>query len=507
MEILQNIFFFLVAIIVLVAVHEAGHFLMARACGVFVERFSLGFGPVLFSYKSKIGTEYSISLIPLGGYVKMYGEKAEGESVLEAKTAPESEEPVARAIEEQVCIDPERIHESFAHKKVWQRFLIVAAGPFCNIILAWILYTATFMVGVQDFKPVFNVAPNTPAAIAGLRNGDLIKSVNGTEVIDFEEAIYHLLANIGDEVELTVAGDIGSAPVRTVKLSLAGWEMDPEKRKFLDDLGLAPKQVEASLVLAHIEKDSAAAKAGLKVYDKLIFSNGVKINSWDELSQQIRSSLGTPLELKVERGEAVKFDFLASIPAQMISQKEQAELASLKAKGQLTRETVTLTLVPKVIESDGKSRGYAGIGPFAYPVKDAFFVRQYGMIDSVIAGYNKTLDMSLVTFKIIKKFITGDISPKNVSGPIGIAKGAGLTARLGLEVFIGFMALISVNLGVLNLLPVPVLDGGHLFFYIIEAIRGKPLPEKVMTALMKTGLFLLLLLMVLAMFNDIYFNW
>lgn len=512
MEIIQNIFYFLVAIGVLVAVHEAGHFFMARACGVYVERFSLGFGPVIFSIKGKNGTEYSLSLIPLGGYVKMYGEQvqAEGESFLEAKTKDVSKD--SNLGKENIetadkVIDPSRIHESFAHKKVWQRFLIVAAGPLCNIVLAWLLYTATFLYGVQDFKPVFEVTKDSVAYQAGVRDSDLITSVNGVEVIDFEETIYQLLANIGDVVELKVAGELGKGPQRTVNLSLENWEMDPEKKEFLEQLGLAPKRYETKLVLAHVEDNSAAALAGLKIYDQLISVNGESIKSWKQLSSKIREARGETLELKILRGDRVKGEFLSSLPVEYLTKEDKAELKAFAQQTILPAQAVDIFLVPKVITRDGETRGYAGIAPFAIPLQDAFFTRQYDIIGATIAGLSKTYDMSLVTFKIIKKFISGDISPKNVSGPIGIAKGAGLTARLGIDVFIGFMALISVNLGVLNLLPVPVLDGGHLFFYVIEAIRGRPLSEKLMSGLMKLGLLLLLLLMGLAIFNDIYFNW
>lgn len=451
MDIVGNIFYFIVAIALLIAIHEAGHFFMARFCGVYVERFSLGFGPVLFSLRDKKGTEYSLSLIPLGGYVKMYGEKLDD------------------------SINEERLNQSFSNKKIWQRFLIVAAGPLCNILLAWLLYVVVFSVGMQDLKPVISVLPNTSAATQGFKTKDLIISINGSEVADWEEASYELISNIKDaDVKIVVKENLGVGPERSLTLSLEQLELDPEKPDFLNTLGFTPYRGDVTTTIAYVMEGSAAEKLGLKIEDTIKKIDGVVINDWSEINSFFKPNPGKSVSFVVDRNG----------------------------------QEITLNgVVGSRTDDEGKTVGYMGIAPSVSRDDNAYFIRKYDIGEAIVKGFSKTVSMSIVTVKFMKKFVTGDISPKNISGPIGIAKGAGMTARISFVFYLSFIALISVNLGVLNLLPVPVLDGGHLFFYVVEAIRGKPLSEKIMKALLNIGLFLLLSLMALAIFNDIIFGW
>ncbi len=417
MDILGNIVYFLIAIVLLILIHELGHFIVARLCGVYVERFSLGFGPVIYSYKGSNGTEYSLSLLPLGGYVKMYGESVDSEQVL---------------------ISEENKKKSFSHKRVWQRFLIVGAGPFFNIVLAWILYSIVFCYGIDAAKPIVNVEANSVAQKAGFKTNDQIVSINNVNVSDWEETLY-------------------------------------EKQDVLKDLGLDVKYVEVYDEIGHVEKNSPAEKASLEVGDKIKSYNAINYTTWNEFTSYIKTHPNEEIFLEVYKGND---DVNAIIK----------------------------TLVPELREVNDKEIGFAGIAPKVKRIEEVYFTKQYPFGEAIIKGAQKTGHMSCVTLNFITKFITGDISHKNVSGPIGIAKGAGMTARISFVVYLSFLALISVNLGVLNLLPVPVLDGGHLLFYIVEAIRGKPLSEKLMNVLLKIGMFLLLMLMSLSIFNDIVFN-
>ena len=449
MDILSNIFYFCIALGVLIAIHEAGHFFMARLMGVYVERFSLGFGPVLLSRRGKNGTEYSLSLLPFGGYVKMYGEDKDS-------------------------IDASREQEAFCCKKVWQRFLIVLAGPFNNIALAWALYFLVFLMGIPDVKPVFDVISGGLAEQNGFRSGDLIVKVGDDEVIDIEESLYSLISRIGeDAVSVTVRGGYGSEQERELNLPLSSWSLEPGNPRILDQIGLEPLSYKISGRIEMVESGSRAEQAGLQKDDEFLSYDDIPYQNWKSFSSYIKEHPEKTLRVTLKRD---------------------------------SRE-LTLDLIPEGKEKNGVLQGYAGIMPAVDEIPGITFVRKYDFWPAVKGSWYKTWDMSIITLRFIKKFVTGDISPKNISGPVGIAKGAGLTGRMGYVFFLSFMALISVNLGVLNLLPIPVLDGGHLFFYLLEGIFRKPVSAKAMDILMKRGFVLLCLLMIVAVFNDLYFSW
>lgn len=455
MTVLTSIFYFVIAIGILIAIHEAGHFVMARLCGVYVERFALGFGPRICSFRDRVGTEYALCAIPLGGYVKMYGEDSSDSK------------------NEKVEILPQYKNRAFCDKKVWQKFLIVFAGPLCNIVLAWFLYTFNFMYGVPDFKPAVEVTDDAGvAAQAGFRNDDLIVSVGGVEVADWEEALYELISHVKEDVVVGVRDNLGKGELRNITVNLSSWNIDPRSTDLLNQIGLDSLKFRTSGTVATVVEGSAAEKAGLMADDRIVSYNGQSYTVWREFSEVIRENPGKTIELNVERD------------------------------GHL----LELNLIPDVKSAGDESIGFAGIAPKTENVDEVFFERSYPFGEAVIRGGEKTYRMGIVTLQIIKKFITGDISVKNVSGPIGIAKGAGLTASLGLVYYLSFLALVSVNLGVLNLMPIPVLDGGHLFFYVIEFVRGKPMSQAVMGKLLFIGMLLLLSLMLLAVFNDIYYG-
>ena len=305
MDILSNIFYFCLALGILIAIHEAGHFFMARFMGVYVERFSLGFGPVLLSHKGKNGTEYSLSLLPFGGYVKMYGE-------------------------DRKSIDPEREKEAFCCKKVWQRFLIVLAGPFNNIALAWVIYLAIFLLGIPDVKPVFDVIPGGLAAEHGFRSGDLIVKVGDDEIVDIEESLYSLISRIGDDaVTVTVRGSYGSEPERVLELPLSSWSLEPGNTKILEEIGLEPLSYKISGRVEMVESGSRAEAAGLEKDDEFISYDGITYQDWKTFSAYIRAHPEKTIAISLKRGDA----------------------------------TLSADLVPEGRDKNGELQGYAGIMP------------------------------------------------------------------------------------------------------------------------------------------------
>jgi len=443
--ILWNFFSFILALAILIAVHEWGHFWVARRCGVRVERFSLGFGKVLFSRKDKLGTEFSLSLIPLGGYVKMLDERVD---------------PVPAELKSQ----------AFNNKAVWQRFAIVAAGPAANFVFALFAFWLMFMVGVPTVKPVIGeVRPQTAAAAAGLQAGMEILQIGEQTTPDWEAVAYALVGHLGDdEVQLTVQDDRG---IRLQKqLSLQGWALaGTEEQAPFTALGIDPLGPQVTLVVGQLVADGSAERAGLLVGDRLLAANGQPLTEWQQFVTLVQASPDRSITLRVLRAGA------------------ELELA----------------LIPAAREQQGKVQGYVGLAPKVLPLDDKYRVEMhYGPVDALWAGVQKTGAVMSLTVDMLGKLITGVVSLDNLSGPISIAKGAGSTASFGLVYFLGFLALVSVNLGIINLFPLPVLDGGHLLFFVFEAITGRPVPEKVQEYAFKFGAAVLVCLMGIALFND-----
>ncbi|MDF4978997.1 sigma E protease regulator RseP [Vibrio parahaemolyticus] len=445
--ILWNLVSFIVALGILVAVHEFGHFWVARRCGVKVERFSIGFGKSIWRKVGQDGTEYTISMIPLGGYVKMVDSRVDD--------VPESEK-----------------HLAFDQKPLWKRTSIVAAGPIFNFLFAIFAYWLVFLIGVPAVKPVIGeVTPNSIVAEAGIESGMELKAVSGIKTPDWESVNMGLISHIGDDamtLTLTSDSEVGAEVTKT--LDLRDWKFDPETESAMYSLGFAPYTPEIYRVIKQVSEDGAAAKAGVLPEDEIIAIGGEPINDWKQVVDAVRSNPNTPIELTVLRRGI-----------------EQS-----------------LTLTPDSRELANKQVvGFAGIAPEVAEWPESYrFELQFGVFESIGKAVDKTGQVIGLTVSMLKKLIVGDVGLNNLSGPISIAKGAGATADYGLVYFLGFLALISVNLGIINLVPLPMLDGGHLLFFAIEAVIRRPVPEKVQEMGFRIGGAIIFSLMALALFND-----
>lgn len=465
LQIIRDIAVFLIAIIILVGFHEYGHFITAKKCGVKVLRFSLGFGPIFYKRTGRDGCEYAFSLIPLGGYVKMLDTR-EGE------------------------VKPEELKYEFNSQPVWKRLAIVAAGPLFNILLAFFLFYFMFLMGVQALKPyVSNVEEDKPAYAAGLRNDDLIVRIGDTDVIDWEDVSYTLIQYIGEKsVPVTVKHADGVES--TYDLNIDGWSVDRSNPNFLEPLGFMPKLFEPTTRVGFIVKDSAAEKSDLKLFDKIVSVNGTAVNDWYDFISYIHKNPGKDVTFAVLR-PIVPADYKGSGTA------EEFDKFSYEEK------SVTVTPV-----KDAEGNYKFGIAPFTDAVKsrDVRFIRSYGFLEAIPKSFVKMYSVCKLTVVTIVKFIDGNIPVNNISGPIAIAQSAGMSLSVGIAYFLSFLGIISINLGIMNLLPVPVLDGGHIMFYLYEMITGRKVSEQVMGRLIFIGMFLLLLLMAFAIFNDLYYN-
>ncbi|MFH4490323.1 sigma E protease regulator RseP [Vibrio diabolicus] len=445
--ILWNLISFIVALGILVAVHEFGHFWVARRCGVKVEKFSIGFGKSIWSKAGKDGTEYSISMIPLGGYVKMVDSRVD--------EVPEHEK-----------------HLAFDKKPLWKRTSIVAAGPIFNFLFAIFAYWLVFLIGIPAVKPVIGeVTPNSIVAEAGIESGMELKSISGIKTPDWESVNMGLISHIGDDlmtVTLTSANEVGSEVTKT--LDLREWEFDPETQSAMQSLGFAPYTPEVYRVIEQVSQGGAAEKAGVLPGDEIVAIGEQRVTEWKQVVEAVRSNPDTPIELTVLR-----------------QGYEQ-----------------TLTLTPGSRELANKEVvGFAGIAPKVAEWPESYrFDLQFGVFESVGKAVDKTGQVIGLTISMLKKLIVGDVGLNNLSGPISIAKGAGATADYGLVYFLGFLALISVNLGIINLVPLPMLDGGHLLFFAIEAVIRRPVPERVQEMGFRIGGAIIFSLMALALFND-----
>ncbi|EKT4489526.1 sigma E protease regulator RseP [Shewanella algae] len=454
-DFLWNLGAFIVALGILITAHEYGHFWVARRCGVKVERFSIGFGKAIWRRLGKDGTEYVIAMIPLGGYVKMLDERVED-------------------------VPEELKDQAFNRKSVWARIAIVAAGPIANFIFAIFALYIMYLIGVPSLKPVISdVRPGSPAAVMQIDGPQQIVAVSGQKVRNWEEVNLALVGHIGDDsMSLTLRPlnqasqpDDGLEPSgRTYQLDIRNWRFDPEKESPFSTLGLDIFRPDVIPEVETVTDGGAAAKAGVKAGDILVAVNGEAYSDWQTFVGQIKVSAGKPLQLTVKRGG----------------------------------EQQTFTLIPDSRKgANGEMEGVIGLAPKAPKWPDNMLLDlQYGPLESISVAADKTWQLVVVSFKMIAKLFTGDVSVKNLSGPISIAQGAGNSANIGLVYFLGFLALISVNLGIINLLPLPVLDGGHLMYYLVEVITGKPVSERVQEIGFRFGAALLLMLMSIALFND-----
>ncbi len=442
-DLLQTILAFIGAIALLVAVHEYGHFWTARRLGVRVLRFSIGFGPKLWG-KVHNGTEYWISAIPLGGYVKMLDER-EG-------PVPASQRDLA-----------------FNTQALWKRSLIVAAGPAVNFLLAMLLYWMVLVAGTEGLRPLLSQPPaDSLAYSAGLRAGDEVLSVNDRPIATWQELRIHLLKDAldGESLALTI---LRESVQQTVRVPLDDVSADPER--LFNALGLQPFRPRIPPLIGEVVPGEAADRAGLQVGDLIRAFNGQEIDDWSALVQLIAANPDTDVKMRIQRRGG---EFLVNL-----------RLGS--------------------IESGAVRRGRLGAGVDVDPQiwQDLRAEYRLSPLAAVPEAIRRTWDMSWLTLRMLGEMLVGEVSWKNVSGPLQIATYAGQSASIGFEVYLSFLALVSVSLGVLNLLPVPILDGGHLLYYAIEGVRGKPLSEEMQAMGLRIGMALLLMLMVVAMYNDI----
>ncbi len=444
-SILWSIGAFIVGLGILITVHEFGHFWVARRCGVWVERFSIGFGPALWRKTDKRGTEYVIAVIPLGGYVKMLDERA-GE------------------------VPADRLEQAYTRKTVGQRAAIIAAGPVANFIFAVFAYWLVFMHGVPGIKPVTGeITNNSVAQQAQIQPGMELKAIDGIETPDWDAVRMALIGKIGDSEATVTLSPFGQSTEVVRHLDLRQWAFDPEKQDPVTSLGIIPKGPVIETTLAQVQKNSPAAMAGLQAGDRIVKVDGKVIENWQSFVVDVRDNPGKPLSVQVERSGEVR----------------------------------ELTLTPAVKSAGQGKEGFAGVIPRVQPLPDQYKVlRQYGPVVAIGEASVKTWQLVKLTASMLEKLVTGDIKLNNLSGPISIAQGAGASAEYGMIYYLMFLALISVNLGIFNLVPLPVLDGGHLLFLLVEKIKGGPVSERVQDFSYRIGSVALVLLMGLALFND-----
>lgn len=439
----------LVTLGVLIAFHEFGHYWVAKRLGVKVLRYSIGFGkPIWMKTAGADKTEYAITAIPFGGYVKMLDER-EGDVAEEEK------------------------HRAFNRQSVYKRFAIVSAGPVFNLIFAIIAYFVMYLAGIPGIKPIIGEVEDKSAAYySGLQVGDEILSVAGQSTPTWNAARLTLLEESLDEsrVELEVQGESGTR--RIIKLDLSGLDAEQKQADMLKYLGITGFRPKVPAIIGQIEPGGAAERDGLKPGDKIIAVNDKPVSDWLDWVDAIRQHPEQALNIELLRGG--------------VSQ--------------------VIVLTPKREQS---SDGVIGkIGAAAEVPKDPpdnyFTVVRYGPFEAFTVSVVKTWQMSILTLRMIGKMLFGEVSVKNLSGPITIATYAGYTASIGMTTFLSFLAVVSISLGVLNLLPIPLLDGGHLMYYIIEIVKGKPLSDDMQARLQQVGIVLLGMLMVVAIYNDIY---
>ncbi len=444
---LYMLFGTLIALGVLVTIHEFGHFWVARRCGVKVLRFSVGFGAPLLRWHDRQGTEFVVAAIPLGGYVKMLDER-EGD-VPEALLA-----------------------QAFNRKSVRQRIAIVAAGPLANFLLAIVFFWVLALLGSQQARPVIGtLLPGGLAEQAGLQVGQEILAVDGEATPGWAAVSLQLIHRLGETGELVLrVREAGSGLESNVSVPLRDWQKGVDEPDPLAALGLKPWRPQIPPVLADLEPQGPAALAGLRAGDRIVAFNDQPVSDWMALVEWVRARPGRAVEVRYQRDG--------------LEQAVSVTLAEQKAAGERV--------------------GFFGsrVQGFEWPPEMLREV-SYGPLEAVPEALRRTWAMTSMTLVSIKKMLVGELSVKNLSGPVTIAKVAGASAESGIAEFLNFLALLSISLGVLNLLPIPVLDGGHLMFYLAEWVRGRPLPERVQVWGMQVGISLVVGVMLLALFNDL----
>jgi len=449
MSLLHTIVAFIIALGLLIVVHEYGHYLIARLCGVKVLRFSVGFGRPLFTkIVGKDQTEWVIAAIPFGGYVKMLDER---------------EGPV----------EPHEAARAFNRQSVGRRFAIVVAGPVANFLFAIAVYAGLFMYGLPEARPLLGVPPaESTAAAAGLRAGDTVRALDGEPIATWQELRWRVLQSAlqRGQLKLEVVDEKGH--LRDVALDLRSFPADDVESDALERIGLRLYRPPLEPVLGTVVAGGAAERAGLAPGDRVLAADGKPVESWEALVAAVQARPEVLLRLTIERAGANR----------------------------------TVEVVPaSVAVPGGKRIGRINATPQVPPSHaERMMIRvQHGVLESVWKGVLKTGDIAVFSLKMLGKMLVGEVSWKHLSGPVTIADFAGQSAQMGWIPYITFLALISISLGVLNLLPIPLLDGGHLMYYAIEIVKGKPVSERVMELGQRVGIALLLVMMAFAFYNDL----
>ncbi len=450
---MMTILAFIITIGLLVTIHEYGHFQVARWCNVKVLRFSIGFGKPLWQKTfGKDKTEFVLAAIPLGGFVKMLDER---EQQTEENPVPQSEADLKRA---------------FNRQSVWKRIAIVLAGPVANLLLAIVLYWGLFMLGVTGMRPIVGVvADNSLAAQASLQSGEIIQKIAGKPVSTWQEARWLILEESLENKTVEIEAVNNNNELLQHTLSFEGINNDAEI-DILKKIGLDVFKPNIPAVIGEILPNSVAEKARFMPNDKILQIDNVVTDDWEQVVNIIKLSPNKKLQFEIKRGQKI----------------------------------VRITATPEAIKENKLTIGRMGAGVKLdkNELDKLLITLNYSPLLSLQKAIAKTWDTSIFSLKMLGKMVTGQVSLKGISGPVTIATFAGESANLGLKTFLGFLALVSISIGVLNLLPIPVLDGGHLMYYMVEILKGSPVSEQAMLAGQKIGFVLLGLLMTIALFND-----
>jgi regulator of sigma E protease len=448
MMILQKLLWFIVALGVLIVVHEFGHYLVARLCNVKVLRFSVGFGRALTTWRlGRDQTEWVIAAVPFGGYVKMLDER---------------EAPVA----------PQDLARAFNRQSVWRRFAIVVAGPVFNFLFAIGVYAGLYMHGLPEARPVLAApAAGTAAHAAGFRAGDLVRAIDGGAIATWQDLRWRVLEGAlqREALRFEVEGSRGDIAMQV--LDLRDYPSEEVESDTMERLGLRLYLPPLPPVLGRVVQGGAAERAGLRPQDRVVQADGRPLQTWEQLVNAVRARPGAVLRLAIERDNV----------------------------------QMRIDVVPDGFDENGTRIGRIGAGPHTSTAEaERIVVRvSYGPLESLAKAAQKTWDISVFSLRMLGKMLVGQISWKHLSGPVTIADYAGQSAQMGWISFAAFLALISISLGVLNLLPIPLLDGGHLMYYLVEIIKGSPVSERAMELGQRVGLALLLVIMAFAFYNDL----
>ena len=448
MPILTTVLWFLLAISILVAIHEFGHFYIARRCGVKVLRFSIGFGPRLLAFSDRHGTEFALSAIPLGGYVKMLDER-------------------------EAAVPEHELDQAYNRKSVAQRIAIAAAGPAANILLSLLLYCGILLNGTVQYSPLIGeVERGSVAHLAGLESGQEIIAVDGKLTPGRRDVQLALLKRLGESGDISITTRYGDDELSYQSIiSIENWLNDIEEPQPLKALGVDFYYPPLGQTIGQVVVGGAAERAGFQVGDYLLEVNGEQISGWMPWVNFIKAHAGKELSVLVERNDT----------------------------------EVQLQLTPDVKQDEqGRTIGYAGIAvELPHMPEHMRRIIHYDPLQALIGAFAETHEATVFVFVSLKKLLLGEISIKNLSGPIGIAKVAADQAQYGFWAFISFLAHVSVVLAVLNILPIPVLDGGHILFCLIEWVKGSPVSDRAQALGFQVGMVLLMCLMVIAFYNDI----